>query len=63
MSIVEALQIGILLAEMAGKGAAAAQEGKALIDKLSAEGRDPTTEEMAALRKAAEAVHEQIQSA
>jgi hypothetical protein len=63
MGLTEAISLGLFLAEAAAKGIAIAQEGKAMVERLKAEGRDPTPEEIASLRAITTRLHEQIQSA
>ncbi len=63
MGLTEAIQLGLLLAEAVAKGVATAQAGKALVEQLVAEGRDPTAEEISQLRAVTTSLHELIQSA
>jgi hypothetical protein len=63
MTLAEALQLGILIAEAASKGIATAQAGKAMVEQMVADQRDPTPEEVAQLRAVTTALHEAIQSA
>ncbi|WP_374467408.1 hypothetical protein [Ferrovibrio sp.] len=62
MDLTTAILLGIRLASAAAQGIAAAQEGVAFVEKLVAEGRDPTPEEIADLRARSKSLHEKIQS-
>lgn len=49
MNALAYLTLGLRIAEAAAAGVAAAQRGKRLVERMAAEGRDPTPQEWAEL--------------
>jgi len=59
----QALSLGIQLGAAAIRGIPEAQAGKASVEQMVAESRDPTAAEWAALQATTDSLHEAIQKA
>ncbi len=57
------IKLGLDIAVAAGQGIAQAVEAKTLVERLVAEGRDPSPEEWAALNASTDTLHQAIQGA
>lgn len=63
MEPLEIISLVLFLADAANKGITVAQEGKAKLEEIIAEGRDPTPAEWAEVRNVTEKLHREIQAA
>lgn len=57
------IAIALTIADAANRGVRIAQEGRAKLEQIVAEDRDPTDAELAELRAITTKLHEEIQSA
>jgi hypothetical protein len=63
MKTAQLIALLLTIADAAHRGVRAAQEGKAKLQQIVAEDRDPTEAELAELRAITTKLHEEIQSA
>lgn len=63
LAMLRYVELGLRLAEAAAAGIAAAEAGKRLVERLVAEGRDPTPEEWAEVEAVSADLHRRIQAA